>query len=97
MDTTYTSFNVSLLPHEQNLRGVNSDLLFFHRVDDYSFMYSGGISLVIDRKDILGSAMQQIGGRSGHSLRQSSFSVAFKDEPGLIMVLDVVQNFLCSL
>ena len=48
------------------------------------------IRLVIDRKDILGSAMQQIGGRLGRSLRKSSFNITFKDEPGFNIVLNVV-------
>lgn len=41
------------------------------------------IHLEIDREDVLGSAMNQMGRILGHALRSKSLSVTFKNEPGV--------------
>lgn len=40
------------------------------------------ITLKIDRENVLGSAMNQMGKTLGHALRNRSLHVTFKDEPG---------------
>lgn len=47
----------------------------------YSWSWES-ISLDIDRDNVLGSAMHQMGKTLGHALRNRSLHVTFKNEPG---------------
>lgn len=42
------------------------------------------LSLEIDRENVLGSAMNQMGKILGHALRNRSLKVTFKNEPGTV-------------
>ena len=43
------------------------------------------VHLDIDRENVLGSAMNQMGKILGHALRNRSLSVTFKNEPGMLV------------
>ncbi len=55
------------------------NLLQYFRAN--SWMHESLI-LNIDRENVLGSAMNQMGKTFGHALRNRSLHVTFKDEPG---------------
>lgn len=59
---------------------VNS-LQHFRESVPYSWMRES-VDLKIDRENVLGSAMNQMGKLLGHALRKKSLYVTFKNEPG---------------
>ena len=63
-------------------------------IENYFHHFRGGfyswscesVHLDIDRENVLGSAMNQIGKILGHALRKRSLSVTFKNEPGMLQL-----------
>ena len=57
--------------------------LFKHFRGSSPYSWAGeSLSLDIDRENVLGSAMNQMGRTLGHALRNRSLHVTFKNEPG---------------
>ena len=53
-------------------------VFFFRR----SFGFGNCLTVVVERSNVFGSAMEQMGCLLGHVLREKSLHVTFKDEPG---------------
>ncbi|KAJ7358903.1 hypothetical protein OS493_020741 [Desmophyllum pertusum] len=97
-DAYYTVFNDFIRQNPEMLEENNYGLLqhiwraildfdnkrrwFLRKLSQISWMRES-VDLKIDRENVLGSAMNQMGKLLGHALRKKSLYVTFKNEPGV--------------